>query len=294
MQQRNNSNRHKITSEEFSKMSSEEKILNFAEGFAPPEGVPENEALNLLLSKMDDTHPSKKRKLIVYIRATAAILLLVVGFYTVSTIFGKENVLTQLAEQKEFALPDGSNVVLNADSKIKWSEKHFNESRKLTLKGEAYFDVKKGNKFIIRTKNGNVEILGTQLNVFSRKNEFRVSCISGKVKVTAYNQEQIITPGEMAELTVGGLIKQSSDNIEETAAWKQGEFYFEDKPVVSIFEELERQFGVSIKYKDMEDRYITVAFSNKRLKEALDVICIPMGLEYEINNKEVKIYQKSD
>ena len=292
MQHRNDSSQQQITPEEFSKMSSEEKILKFAEGFTTPAGMPEKEALNSLLLKMENIRPVKVRQLNVYIKAVAAVFLLVIGFYSVSKIFGRESIRTKLAEHTEFILPDGTNVVLNADSKIKWSDKHFNVSRELTLKGEAFFSVKKGSKFVIKTKNGSVEILGTQLDVFSRNDEFRVSCISGKVRVLSNNQEQIITPGEMAELTTKGLIKDTSTNVDESAAWKQGLFYFEDKPVVSIFEELERQFGVSIKYKNMSNRFITVTFSNKSLKEALDVICIPMELKYEINNKKVRIYQE--
>lgn len=119
-----------------------------------------------------------------------------------------------------------------------------------------------------------------------------MSCISGKVSVKANNQQQIINPGEMVELTSGGLEKKAINNVGQTSAWRQGIFYFEDKPVVSIFAELERQFNVSVNFKGMEDRSITVAFSNKNLNEALDIICIPMGFAYEIENRKVTIYEK--
>jgi ferric-dicitrate binding protein FerR (iron transport regulator) len=293
MQHRNNSSQHKITTEGFSKMSSEEKILKFAEGFTTPEGLPEKDALNYLLTKMEKSKPVKVRKLSSYIRAAAAVFILMVGFYSVSIIFGKESVRTKLAEHKEFVLPDGSDVVLNADSKITWSDKHFNETRELTLRGEAYFDVKKGTQFIITTKNGSVEILGTQLDVFSRKDEFRVSCISGKVRVLANNQEQIILPGEKAELTSSGLVKYVKNDVERSISWVNGVFYFEDKPLVSIFDELERQFDVFVNYTGNKSRHITVSFSNKNLEEALDVICIPMDLSYDIpGNKKIKIFDK--
>ncbi|MBK6282505.1 MAG: FecR domain-containing protein [Draconibacterium sp.] len=200
--------------------------------------------------------------------------------------------VTEMAEQTTFSLPDKSVVVMNADSKITWNNRKFSNSRHLRLNGEAYFDVEKGNKFVIETKNGTVEVLGTQLNVFSRNNEFRVSCISGKVRVASNNSEQIILPGETAELTPNGVTKSTLQNPGKVAAWQQGIFYFEDKPVVSIFAELERQFDVSIKFNGMEDRFITATFSNKNLKEALDIVCIPMDLKYEIENKKVTVYEK--
>ena len=161
------------------------------------------------------------------------------------------------------------------------------------MQGEAFFDVEKGTPFTITTKNGTVDILGTQLNVFSRENEFWVSCISGKVRVNTDQQQHILLPGEMAELTPNGLIKLAKNNIENTASWKQGTFYFEDKPLVSIFEAVERQFNVRVEHENLSDRLITVSFSNENLEESLDVICIPMGLSYEIkNNKKIVVKEK--
>ena len=82
--------------------------------------------------------------------------------------------------------------------------------------------------------------------------------------------------------------------MNQTISWQQGIFYFEDKPLVSIFAALERQFNVSVNFEGNKNRSITVAFSNKSLQEALDVICIPMGLKYEINNKKVDVSEKPE
>jgi ferric-dicitrate binding protein FerR (iron transport regulator) len=292
MTKRNNSNQQKISPTEFRKMNTGEKILKIADGFETPAGMSTNEALDKVLSKIENSAPAKTIKLSYYLRAAAAVAILVIGIYGVSSVFSKSKMVTEMAEQTTFTLPDKSVVVLNADSKITWNNRKFNNSRHLRLNGEAYFDVEKGNKFVIETKNGKVEVLGTQLNVFSRNNEFRVSCISGKVRVASNNSEQIILPGETAELTVNGVAKSTLQNTDKIVAWQQGIFYFEDKPVVSIFAELERQFDVSIKFNGMEDRYITATFSNKNLKEALDVVCIPMDLKYEIENKKVTVYEK--
>lgn len=292
MIKRNYSIQQKISHKEFGKMNTEEKILKFSERLEMPAGMPTDAALKKVLSKIENSAPTQIRKLNFYFRAAAAVAILVLGIYGVTSVFSKSRIVTNLAEQTTFSLPDKSVVVLNAGSKIKWEKRNFNDLRQLSLNGEAYFDVEKGNKFVIETPNGTVEVLGTQLNVFSRNNEFRVSCISGKVRVAANSSEQIILPGETAELTANGIIKNTLQNPEKIAAWQQGVFYFEDKPVVSIFAELERQFNISIKYKGLENRYITATFSNKNLKEALDIVCIPMELEYEIKNNKVTIYEK--
>ena len=290
---KNDSENIKITPEEFSKMNSEEKIMKITEGMVPPSGKPEHQVLDSLLSKIENVNPTKTIRFTKYFQAAAAVILAVIGMYTMSSIFSKEKIATKFAQQSEITLPDSSHIKLNAFSNIIWSRKHFAKTRLITLNGEAFFDVKKGNKFTIETNNGTVEILGTQLNVFSRNDEFRVSCITGKVRVSSNNQQQIILPGEIAELTPLGLIKTNKNNIKQTISWTKGEFYFEDKPLVSIFAELERQFDVSISFENKEERLITVGFSNNNLKEALDIVCIPMGLNYEVQkNKKVRIYEK--
>ncbi len=288
-----NSKNINITPTEFNKMSSEEKILKMANGFIPPSGKPESEVLDSLLNKIEQSSPTKTFRLKKFIQAAAAIVILLLSIYSVNSYFSNETIKTQFAEQTEIILPDGTEVTLNAGSKLAWNDKQFTKKRQLTLNGEAYFNVKKGDEFIIKTKLGSVEILGTQLNIFSRNNTFWVSCISGKVSVTANNSHKIILPGELVKLTPNGLIKLSKNNIEQTISWKQGVFHFEDKPLISIFAELERQFDVSIQYEKLEDRLITVSFSNKKLSEALDIVCIPMGLNYEVdNNQKVRIYKK--
>jgi len=290
---KNDSKNKNFSSEEFNKMSSEEKILKIAEGLTPPPGIAENVALNSVLNRIEQSEPSKTFQIKRVFQAAAAVIVLLLSVYTLSSVFSKETISTKFAQQTEISLPDSSHVMLNAFSKIIWSRKHFAKKRLIALNGEAYFDVKKGSEFVIDTKNGTVEILGTQLNVFSRNDEFWVSCISGKVRVTSDNQQQTIIQGEMAELTSKGLIKTSKKHIEQTVSWTNGEFYFEDKPLVSIFAELERQFDVSINFENQEKRLITVGFSNKNLIEALDIVCIPMGLNYEVQkNQKIRIYQK--
>ncbi len=285
--------KNKFTPIEFNKMSSEEKILKMANGLIPPSGKPESEVLDSLLNKIEQSSPTKTFRLKRFAQAAAAIVILLLSIYSVNSYISNETIKTQFAEQTEIILPDGTEVTLNAGSKLAWNDKQFTKKRQLTLNGEAYLNVKKGDEFIIKTKLGAVEILGTQLNIFSRNNTFWVSCVSGKVSVTANNYNKIILPGELVKLTPNGLIKTSKNNIKQTISWKQGVFHFEDKPLISIFAELERQFDVSIQYEKLEDRLITVSFSNKKLSEALDIVCIPMGLNYEVdNNQKVRIYKK--
>jgi len=293
MKKMDKSEKHMIDEAYFRKLDTESKIMEIAKNFDTPAGKNQNDVLEAIMARTEKEVPVLKMRNLTWVRTVAALALILIGIYAVNTVFSKDKVATGFGEQAELKLPDNSKVVLNADSKLTYSARTFNQSRQLKLSGEAFFDVQKGGEFVIDTRNGKIEILGTQLNVYSRGNEFWVSCLRGKVKVSSGDEEQIIEPGELVQLSDRRLVKKVKSDIDHTAAWKQGIFYFEDKPLVSIFEAIERQFNVSVNYQGNEDRTITVTFSNKNLQEALDVICIPMGLKYDIRNNKVFISEKS-
>jgi len=284
--------KRQITATEFRNMNQEEKIMKMAEGLTVPQGKDENLVLEAIFSQTEKPAVTKTIQFRRYFQAAAAVLLLLIGIYSVSVIYSNQRMSTGFGNQTQITLPDGSLVSLNSGSKLVWNEKKFNRNRLVTLSGEAYFEIEKGGEFIIQTENGTVEILGTKLNVFSREKEFWVSCLTGKVGVETENSNQILLPGEIVELTSQGLEKRVLTEVNQTAAWKEGMFYFEDKPLVSIFAEIERQFDVSIQFEGDVNRSITVSFTNNKLEEVLDVVCIPMGLKYEVaKNNKVRIFE---
>ena len=284
--------KRQITATEFRNMNQEEKIMKMAEGLTVPQGKDENLVLEAIFSQTEKPAVTKTIQFRRYFQAAAAVLLLLIGIYSISVIYSNQRMSTGFGNQTQITLPDGSLVSLNSGSKLVWNEKKFNRKRLVTLSGEAYFEIEKGGEFIIQTENGTVEILGTKLNVFSREKEFWVSCLTGKVGVETENSNQILLPGEIVELTSQGLEKRVLTEVNQTAAWKEGMFYFEDKPLVSIFAEIERQFDVSIQFEGDVNRSITVSFTNNKLEEVLDVVCIPMGLKYEVaKNNKVRIFE---
>ncbi len=284
MTKMNNSTKYPSHSE-FNSLGLEDKIMRMAENLEVPPGKDPNQVLEAIFAKEETRKPARIFTLPRILQAVAAVFLLLVGFYSVSVLYSTEKVKTGFGNQTNLTLPDGSQVSLNAGSKISWNDRNFKDKRQVKIEGEVYFEVQKGTPFSIKTNNGTVRILGTQLNVFSRGNEFNVSCITGKVAVAVQNSEVILNPGEKAELTASGLTKISLPAVSQTAAWKEGVFYFDDKPLVSIFAEIERQFNVSVQYTGDVKRSITVSFTNNKLEEALDVVCIPMGLKYEVENQ---------
>ncbi len=282
-----------ITPEEFRQMSSSERIMHLSSGFIAPGGKPQQDILDTILENRNVSQPKRTLKITLYMKAAAAIVVILIGIKVTGSLFAGKEQKTANTEIAELTLPDSSTVILNAGSILKWNNKKFNEKRELQLDGEAWFDVKKGDQFIINTKNGSIEILGTQLNVFSRGRNFHVSCMSGKVRVLSNGQEQIITPGEQVKLNDAVLQMSKPLTIDNISAWKEGYCHFEQARLDVIFAEMERQFDVKILFTGKASRKATVDFSTKNIKEAIEVVCIPLELEYEFeNNRTIRIEEK--
>jgi len=279
----------------FDQLTTDEKVDLFVQGYRVPRKRSKAEALELLRSKLDQRSTEKPvRNLRIYWSAAASIVLIAllasVYFYQTTP----NQIVASKGQHLEYTLPDGSNVTVNADSKISFSESDFTKKRVLKLDGEAFFSVQKGKPFVVKTKTGSVEVLGTKLNVYSRDNELSVSCLTGKVKVTANGQSVTIEPGEKADLVSGTLQKTTNIQTDQMAGWRSGEFHFDNVPLISIFEEIERQFNVKIATKGIENRFFTGSFSNKNLNEVLETVCLPMHLDYEIKNgNKIRIEPKA-
>jgi transmembrane sensor len=194
----------------------------------------------------------------------------------------------------EHQLPDGSQIALNAGSRIRYDQNNFGSERKVNLDGEAFFSVVKGSKFVVSTRNGNVTVLGTSFNVYSRDNEFIVTCVTGKVKVTSDDASIVINPGESSRLSDGKLVSSTVNNTEATTGWIKGEFTYENSPLNQVLGEIERQFNIKFVGGNFDSRYFTGTFTNKDLKNTLDIVCIPMGLTYAVGDKgKILIQEKT-
>lgn len=84
-------------------------------------------------------------------------------------------------------LPDGSKILLNSGSKIKYSDDFIKKERIVFLEGEAFFDVKSVKKmpFTVKTSDLNIKVFGTKFNVKSFKEEGNVqtTLVSGSIAV---------------------------------------------------------------------------------------------------------------
>lgn len=283
---------------EFRDMNTGVKIMWLTDRYEEPKfEISKEDAFEILKSKMKTGTITVESPVIktnfrkYWYAAAATILLLISGIWAVYIYQPMENVIAEMGQHEDYRLPDGTLINLNADSKIIYSKKKFSKKREVRMEGEAFFNVQKGSTFTINTPLADIKILGTSFNVYARDNMFRVSCFTGKIQVTSESESITITQGEMAYLESNTLKVISKSDITSTAQWRAGEFNFENASLNSVLEEIERQFNVTFVSSGLTDRGFTGSFTNKNLVDALDIVCIPMGLTYEIGSNS-KIYIK--
>lgn len=197
---------------------------------------------------------------------------------------------TQIAQTKTFNLPDNSEVTLNAASKITFNEKKWKEKRDLSLQGEAYFKVQKGQTFSVNTSDGIVQVLGTHFNVKQRDNYFEVHCYEGLVSVTYKNETVKLPPGKTFRV-INDIIENVEDFNAQNPSWIQQESSFNQIPLNQVIAELERQYNIKIKVKDVDtSKLFTGSFTHTDKEIALQAVTIPLQLSYSTEGKNIIFY----
>ncbi|MGO4818815.1 FecR family protein [Flavobacterium sp. W22_SRS_FP1] len=267
-----------------------EKIAHYASNMETPK-VDAEAALDQFKARNKTKKETKVRSLnfkTLYGVAAAFVVLLTSAyflFYATSTSFE-----TQIAQTKTFQLPDDSEVVLNASSKITYNERKWAKKRALTLEGEAYFQVKKGQTFSVNTTDGVIKVLGTHFNVKQRKNYFEVSCFEGLVSVTHKNETIKLPAGKTFRL-INDTMETVADSNAENPSWMQQESSFDRIPLDQVIAELQRQYDIKIKTEGVDtSKLFTGSFTHKDKKIALDAITIPLKLSYKLEGKTVIFY----
>jgi transmembrane sensor len=277
---------------EFKNLSQGEKILSRASVLRVAGGKTKEDALEELKKRISENKSviplevkDTKAGMIWWVSSVAAGILLLFGLWQLSSNFSETKISSSRGVHAQYILPDGSDIQLNSESSLSFKKRRFGKERLLTFEGEGFFNVKKGGDFIITTSNGEVKVLGTSFNVYSRNDIFKVTCSTGKVMVSSDGQSAVIEPGESAELINGNIKSFQDERFQYVTGWINGEFYFENTPLNLVFREISRQFNVRFIGKERKNEYFTGSFTNKDLKTALEIVCIPMNLEYEIDKE---------
>jgi transmembrane sensor len=228
------------------------------------------------------------------IAGMAAMIILLAGIFSIIRFY-TTTVYCPRGTHLSHMLPDGSTVDLNADSKITYKPFWWRFSRELTFAGEGYFKVEKGKKFRVISEIGTTEVLGTSFNIYSRESEYKVTCLTGKVKVTSFSSAAtILTPKLTAQINAKGEISLTTESkAGEANAWINNMFSFTSRPLATVLEEIGRQYDITVTLKTPVDFLYTGYFTkNRPAEETLNLVCTPFGLNFtRISEKEFVIIQ---
>lgn len=198
---------------------------------------------------------------------------------------------TGVGEQIVEQLPDGSTVRLNAASQLRFAIKSTDQKRLLNLKGEAFFDVAKGNEFVVDTELGLVKVLGTAFNVFAREDDFWVNCQEGQVAVQTKSGEQVnISAGESAYLLPNGRLARRSNQALADPTWWTGQTQFKEASLTDVFEEFSRQYPYEIVYDQLPNKKYTGPLPHNDREAAIQLLSSAMGLSFTIlDDKTIRV-----
>lgn len=209
------------------------------------------------------------------------------------------SVKTATGERTTVKLPDGTTVRLNGKSELDYKQDFGLKNRQVQLTGEGFFSVAHNaeKKFIVNTKFIDIEVFGTQFNVYSYENKDKVemALVKGHVKVVANRppyQVLDVHPNQkiVYEKRSGKMQLIETDNQLETA-WMTHDLVFRSEPLKTVLECIARKFGLSIhtdRTINLNDTY-TGMFDETNIREVIQILSIHYGFNYQIRENTIYI-----
>lgn len=238
----------------------------------------------------------------------AAILLLFVSVYSVYKVYNINNII-QTAGRVTFSttpgnisttvLPDGSEVKLNADTKLEYCYNFKTNIREVKLNGEAFFKVTKSDEpFTVKADNILVKVYGTEFNIkaFSDEKEIVTTLKEGSVSVTnleANTKEYYLKPNyQFVYKKQNKEMEVSRCNLNWNLDWVDNKLVVRNMSLLSLSQKLERVYNVKIKFKDEKIKayHYSGMFDNETIDEVLQVICKASNINYKINDRIIVFY----
>ena len=206
-------------------------------------------------------------------------------------------VIVPRGAEYQLTLADGTRVILNSESSIRFPDEFQTNERRVYLHGEAYFQVARDEScpFLVEAEAVTVKVLGTEFNVKAyRGNDVSTTLVTGRVSVAVGTDSLVLNPGQLCEMKDNTLTVREADLV-SVLAWKNGEFVFKDVTLEEMMNELSRWYDMEIEYEAENlktDRYYIYVERSKTLEEVLDKVALTGKIKYKIYGKKVILGQQ--
>jgi ferric-dicitrate binding protein FerR (iron transport regulator) len=257
-----------------------------------------NRGLTLLRNRIAEQAESKPIPVIRPYKKYFAVAAILAGLAlsVVLLMYGFKNdmvsITAQNGEIKQFDLPDGSHIALNAGSTLSFPSKFEEPTREVYLTGEALFKVKsdKTHPFIVHTSNYATKAVGTVFNIkaFTNENHIIIALMKGKVLISnaqhALNDLALLP---MQMLTVDkktGKTSIESFNSKLVTSWEDHELRFKEEPLPEAFNSIARKYGITISYNEklFKNCRVNANFTNESVTQVLEALKFALRFNYKI------------
>ena len=221
---------------------------------------------------------------------------------------------TARGETYRVHLPDGTQVWLNADSKLTFPlNLNGNTARVVKLEGEAYFEVAKRNTpesknkeaipFIVETAQQTLQVLGTHFNINAYKEHQAVTTtlLEGSVELFASaegnrlspsGKERIrLKPNQQSILNRDGIAVKTV-NAQDAIGWKNGLFVFNDEPLQNIMDDVARWYNVEVVYMPevaKDEKYYGSITRYDKVSNVMRALEETKGIHFKIEGRRVTL-----
>lgn len=274
------------------------KVMNQLKGFS----IPWKKSQEDVWKDLEPLVNSRETKVVHiasrnWIRAVAAITILMISTGLFLRFFERQ-IESTYGEHLTHQLPDGSVIELNSGSSLSYHPYWWRFERNLTFEGEGFFMVQKGKKFSVESDLAETRVLGTSFSIYSRDNNYRVVCHTGKVQVFSLNSETsaVLSPNQIARLEPNGNLELSTKvALPDPMPWKTMIFEFTGTPLKDVLDEIQRQYDLILNYPENLNHFYTGGINaNRDIITTLNLVCKPFKITFEkISEGEYKIFENT-
>jgi transmembrane sensor len=215
---------------------------------------------------------------------------------------------TPFGKTQKLTLPDGSTVILNANSKLHFSKNWSKTADRIVwLEGEAEFSVQHydlpnggAQKFMVHTEGVKVEVIGTRFNLMSRADKCKLALYEGKVQLhlTKHPEEEsiAIAPNEVVQVDNGAVVRiVPIKKVAVYQAWTKQHFEFDDTPLSEVALLVENNYGFKFLFKDndLKMKRLTASIPDDDVAVLAKVIAQIFNIKTQKNGNEIIFENKN-
>ncbi len=242
------------------------------------------------INKSEESKITAQRSRFAWMKVAAAVIVLVslgwLGYNLFSTDTAVKELVVQTQQQVvSDTLSDGSVVVLNKNSSISYPSKFKGNTRKVNLKGEAFFNVTpdKQKPFVIDVNDVQVTVVGTSFNIKSHQGQTEVLVETGIVRVTKNGKTVELKAGEKILVGAADTAMAAKQVVSDQLYnyYRSKEFVCDDTPLWKLVEVLNEAYGTNIEIgrAELKNLRMNTTFVNESLDQVLEVIRLTFSIK---------------